>query len=47
MMNPITFVANMLFVCAMMTFLPSVAFAIANATSGAGGLGIWPILRSK
>jgi hypothetical protein len=46
MMNPITFVANMLFVCAMMTFLPSVAFAIANARS-AGMLMIWPVLYSK
>jgi hypothetical protein len=46
MMNSITFVANMVFICAMMTFLPSVAFAISNSR-GAGGLMIWPVLYSK
>jgi hypothetical protein len=44
MMNPIVFVANMLFVCAMMTFLPSVVFAIAMSTSG---LAVWSIPRIK
>jgi hypothetical protein len=45
MMNPFVFVANILFVCAMMTFLPSVAFAIANASSSGAPLR-WLILRN-
>jgi len=34
MMNPILFTANIIFVCAMLTFLPSIAFALANSYGG-------------
>jgi hypothetical protein len=34
MINPIIFTLNIIFMCAMMTFLPSIAFALANSTVG-------------
>jgi len=44
MMNPIVFTINIVIMCAMLTLLPSVAFAFANSTDGRGQP-YWIVLR--
>lgn len=43
MMNLIFFVINIVGICAMMTFAPALAFALAN-TIDANGKMVWPVL---
>lgn len=46
MMNPVYFVLNIVIMCAMLTFLPSIAFALAN-TTGRMGMPFWPLILSS
>ena len=46
MIDPVFFVLNLLIITSMMTFLPSVAFAMANSTDASGNM-VWPVITRK
>ena len=46
MMNPFYFVLNIVIMCAMLTFLPSIAFALANSATRVG-TPAWPLILSS